>query len=375
MITISLCMIVKDEEEVLARCLDSVKDAVDEIIIVDTGSTDATKSIARRYTDKIYDFEWINDFAAARNESFSKATMDYQMWLDADDVVPPESVEKILELKETLDTNVDMVVMNYVMYTQDHSTPYTTFLRERLFKREKAYQWQEPIHEAIEAIVWNSNIHHSNIEISHKRKSFEKSAARNISFYQDWEAKGMILPPRHIYSLACEYFDMQDFIKAAYYFEKLANGNITWDTHKVFACYYLSFCYINLKEIEKVLPILFKSFNFGPPRPEICSEIAHFFKCEKDFRTALSWYDFAAKIQKTPGMELLLLDYWRYIPNLGCCECCCELEDWENAWRYNELADSYNPGQDAVKQNREFINSKLNKEEISNNAQKKFVVL
>ena len=74
MVTISLCMIVKDEEEILARCLDCVADLMDEIIIVDTGSTDKTKEIARRYTDKIYDFKWENDFSAARNFAFSKAT-------------------------------------------------------------------------------------------------------------------------------------------------------------------------------------------------------------------------------------------------------------------------------------------------------------
>ena len=67
MITISLCMIVKNEERVLKRCLDSVRDLVDEIIIVDTGSTDATKRIAAGYTDKIYDFTWNDDFSAARN--------------------------------------------------------------------------------------------------------------------------------------------------------------------------------------------------------------------------------------------------------------------------------------------------------------------
>ena len=68
-------MIVKNEEKVLARCLDSIRGFVDEIIIVDTGSDDDTKRIARKYTDKVYDFEWIDDFAAARNYSFSKATM------------------------------------------------------------------------------------------------------------------------------------------------------------------------------------------------------------------------------------------------------------------------------------------------------------
>ena len=87
---ISLCMIVKDEQDVIERCLESVKDVVDEIIIVDTGSTDKTKQIVSKYTDKIYDFEWVNDFAKARNYSFSKATKDYILWLDADDVILKE---------------------------------------------------------------------------------------------------------------------------------------------------------------------------------------------------------------------------------------------------------------------------------------------
>ena len=70
-------MIVKNESKVLRRCLDSVAHLMDEIIIVDTGSTDNTKKIALEYTDKVYDFEWINDFSAARNFAFSKATKDY----------------------------------------------------------------------------------------------------------------------------------------------------------------------------------------------------------------------------------------------------------------------------------------------------------
>lgn len=65
MATFSLCMIVKNEQNVLARCLDSMADLMDEIIIVDTGSQDTTKEIAAKYTDKIYDFAWIDDFAAA----------------------------------------------------------------------------------------------------------------------------------------------------------------------------------------------------------------------------------------------------------------------------------------------------------------------
>lgn len=100
MITISLCMIVKDEEDVIGRCLDCVKDIMDEIIIVDTGSTDRTKEIVSAYTSNIYDFEWIDDFSAARNYSFSKATKDYIMWLDADDVLLSKDIIKLKNLKK-----------------------------------------------------------------------------------------------------------------------------------------------------------------------------------------------------------------------------------------------------------------------------------
>ena len=77
-------MIVKNEAAILSRCLDSVCDLMDEIIIVDTGSTDDTKAVAAKYTDRIYDFAWNNDFSAARNFSFSLANMDYIYAPDAD---------------------------------------------------------------------------------------------------------------------------------------------------------------------------------------------------------------------------------------------------------------------------------------------------
>ena len=96
MVTISLCMIVKNEEKVLGRCLVSAKDIADEIIIVDTGSTDRTKEIARRYGAKIFDQKWQDDFSLARNFSFSKATMDYCMWLDADDVIREVEASKLI---------------------------------------------------------------------------------------------------------------------------------------------------------------------------------------------------------------------------------------------------------------------------------------
>ena len=82
---VSLTMIVKNEEANLPSCLASVADLVDEIVIVDTGSTDRTKEVATSWGARVFDFAWIDDFAAARNEALRHARGDFVFWLDADD--------------------------------------------------------------------------------------------------------------------------------------------------------------------------------------------------------------------------------------------------------------------------------------------------
>ena len=116
MATISLCMIVRNEEEVLGRCLRSAAGIADEIILVDTGSTDRTRAVAEEFTNQIYEFPWRDDFAAARNFAFSKGSGEYLFWLDADDVITEGEREKLLRLKERLDTEKpDVVMMKYAV--------------------------------------------------------------------------------------------------------------------------------------------------------------------------------------------------------------------------------------------------------------------
>jgi glycosyltransferase involved in cell wall biosynthesis len=85
--TLALVMIVKNEEKNIKRCLDSIKDLVNEIIIVDTGSTDNTKSIAINYGAKVFNYKWHNDFSDARNFSIQQSTSDWNLVLDADEYI------------------------------------------------------------------------------------------------------------------------------------------------------------------------------------------------------------------------------------------------------------------------------------------------
>ena len=120
---VSLCMIVKNEEMHITRCLDSVAELVDEIIVVDTGSTDRTVELVSGYTSKIYSYPWKDDFADARNYSLSRASMDYCMWMDADDILEETEKDKFLQLKQTLSLDVDIVMMKYHTSFDDAGKP------------------------------------------------------------------------------------------------------------------------------------------------------------------------------------------------------------------------------------------------------------
>jgi len=352
MITISLCMIVKNEEEVLARCLDSVKDAVDEIIIVDTGSEDNTKLVASAYTNKIYDFEWVNDFSAARNEAYAKATMDYQMWLDADDVVPPDSLAKLLALKRTLDPTVDIVAMKYHTHFDNAGNSILSTVRERLTKREKEYLWQDPVHECIPLI---GNIFYSDNEIHHRKTKQDGPKDRNLNIYSALEASGKPFTFRQQYYFARELKDHGKWAKAADYFTMFLDGGKGWVEDNIASCYNLSICYKALGNEAKILPILMKSFEFDAPRAEICCEMGYYYKRAKKYRAALKWFQLAANLGEPDSIGFILRDYWGYIPNLEACVCSYALGEHEQAKIYNEKAAIYKPDALAVEMNRKFF--------------------
>lgn len=139
-------MIVKNEEQTIGRCLDSVKKIVDEIIIVDTGSSDNTKKILKNYNCKIFDFVWCDDFSKARNFSFSKATGDYIMWLDADDIVPKRTINRLLKIKDKLSADVYMLKYD-IAFNGEKST--FSYYRERIIKNCENAIWRGVVHECI----------------------------------------------------------------------------------------------------------------------------------------------------------------------------------------------------------------------------------
>ncbi len=146
---VSLCMIVKNEEGNLPGCLQCAADLVDEIVVVDTGSTDRTKDAAARYGARVYDFPWVDDFAAARNESLRYATGDWIFWLDADDRIDEPNRRGLRRLFAALPDENVAYVMTYLALREAGTGRDSAVDHVQLFRSHPQIRWQYRVHEQI----------------------------------------------------------------------------------------------------------------------------------------------------------------------------------------------------------------------------------
>jgi glycosyltransferase involved in cell wall biosynthesis len=189
--SVSLCMIVKNEEENLAACLDSISDFASEIIVTDTGSTDRTIEIARLHGAKVKHFAWIDDFAAARNESIKEAIGEWIFWMDADDRIAPQELDK---LKQAVASGTADAYMTRVSSKEQESQTMTEHLR--LFRNHQELAFERPLHETVlpGAIRQGLTIARTNIVIEHvgyeiDTEALKSKARRNLKIIQNCLAK------------------------------------------------------------------------------------------------------------------------------------------------------------------------------------------
>lgn len=343
MITVSLCMIVRNEEERLGRCLDSIRDLMDEIVIVDTGSTDRTKEIAAAYTDHIYDFEWIDDFSAARNESFRHATKEYVMWLDADDYLLDKDREAFAKLKETLDPDYDSVLMDYVLTRDIQGNPQLFTRRNRLVKRAKQYRWIHPIHEilAVQGVVLPVDI-----AVTHGPAPEDSNPERNLNILKKFierSENGAMSRRSHFY-LASEYMDLQRWDEAVDAFESfLRRGADNMEDH-IAACGHLAHCYRMKQDSDQELRALLRTFEADVPRADFCCRIGLWFEEKGEYETAIYWYE-TALTREVPANYTGMMNRicWTWAPHVQLTLCHGKLGNLAKAYEHNEKALSYLP--------------------------------
>jgi glycosyltransferase involved in cell wall biosynthesis len=361
-ITISLCMIVRNEENTIARCLDSVKGIPDEIVIIDTGSSDRTKEIVQEYTDKIFDFPWIDDFAAARNFAFSQGTMDYIFWLDADDVLADSDREKILKLKKNFNPTIDVVNMPYLLgFDQTGAVTYS-LRRNRLIKRSKNFRWIGAVHEYLEVYgpVLNSDIY-----VTHKGTGSHDSD-RNLKIYEKCKARGESFSPRDLFYYANELFDHQSYQRAIEVYQDFLKTGQGWVEDNLSACGKLAQCYEKLGRKDKELEYILKSFEYAPPRAEFCCRLGYYFLSAKQYEKGAFWYKLATQLEKpSDSWGPMIEACWTWLPHLQLCVCYDRLGKHELAYKHNEIARKYRPDSTQVLYNKKYLDGVLGLQKVT----------
>lgn len=288
--SLSLCMIVKNEEKYLHNCLKSANDVVDEIVIVDTGSTDSTVNIAREFGAKIFHFEWINDFSAARNFALSKTTGDWILYLDADERLAPESYDEVLKIKQS---NVKAGYYCNVISFDEHNAKPNVIRYNRIFKNEPEIKFEGKIHEQIVHSLKRSGFEffESGVKIFHEGYNIPQhmmieKAQRNLELLL--EEYNNEKTDYVIFQIAQTYGVLIDNDKAIEYFDKIIKSPTSSNHFKSHAFRFKAAVeYQNKNNPELALEYALKAEKFFDREPILNSLLTKLYLNKKEFEKSV----------------------------------------------------------------------------------------
>lgn len=306
--TLSLCMIVKDEQDTLARILAKAKRFCDEIIIVDTGSLDDTVKIAREFTDKIYEIPF-EDFSSSRNYSLRKATCDYVMWLDADDDIEEKNISELIALKERLE-GIDMVMLPYETAFDEDGNSVFSYYRERIFKNKKGFFFEGKVHEAI---ALRGNVVYENIAIRH-RKTKARLPLRNLNIYQKTMAEGELLGTRELFYLANEFYQNNMPVQALATYREFQKRKDFIAVNLIQSFVNVSNILVEEEKYSEAFEEICRSFAFALPTPTVYCQAGYVLHKWKKYKLSNYFYSLATTVKETDPLAFYDSDYDGYVP-------------------------------------------------------------
>ena len=348
--TLSVCLIVRNEERVLGRVLAAAAQFADELIVVDTGSEDKSKEIAREYTDLVFSEPWPDSFARARNFAASKASCDFVMWLDADDVIHDEDIRKLLELKRRLTPGTDVVFITY----RNYGFLTDMGLRDRIHLRRLACLFEGDVHEAIPIdSSWNLMLC-PEITILHKKECVN-DPNRNIRIFDSIRDAG-----NHIDSFGLSYYcrelaQRDESDRALEAWQNLLDMNPS-ASHVQYALVFLAAMLIRLKEYKKCRQLICTAVKlYGVPLSAfLCYHLGLAAEGMGDPSEAERQYRRAVEIPVNLGSFMIeYAGYDDYLPCLKLCALAYDRGEKEESETWNKRAGSVWPEGRAWRINRE----------------------
>ncbi|MFA5032164.1 MAG: glycosyltransferase [bacterium] len=294
--TISLCMMVKNEEKNLSKCLESVKDLADEIIIVDTGSSDRTVEIAKSYGAKIYYFNWCDDFSKARNETLKYATKEWIFSIDADEYIDEENKAKIRVLLQSAD--YDAYGINIKNFYIAHSPAYDINVLIRLYKNTHGLYYSGVIHNDIEESIrkLKLRVKITDIFIYHTGYlpgELKKKKGR-LKILREWHKKEPDSPIINFY-LASKYHAMGYESSAIKHFRKVIDSDTPYAHFRLFSYIYIIDAYNGKKDPDNALEWCSKSIKLYPDECMFNVHAAHSYSLKDEYIDAVRELKIALK--------------------------------------------------------------------------------
>jgi glycosyltransferase involved in cell wall biosynthesis len=366
-IKISHTTIVKNEDHVLGRCIDSIKDVVDEFVIVDTGSEDKTVELIEKKVGKCYHTEWEGDYAKARNYGVRKCTGDWILVQDADEHMTPETVKNLKKILAETPENIWEILVRVEDYTDPSMIPTYILYGHRLFRNNKGILWGGKGHEALTTPL-NHRTQDSRIVIKHDKtpsavspitpKSNELAQVFVDNFLE--AIKKNPNDARSMFYLANTYMGKCKWQKAIEWYHKYLEIS-GWNDERYQARYYCARCYMFIEEFTKGREMMLDAYEERDDRNEgelILGELA--FK-QKKYRQALVWFNLAKEklehCEKYGLPETLLFlegKAYTYEPYDWLAFTYFKLGDKKNARKYTLKALKVLPNDKRLKGNLEF---------------------
>ncbi|EYE89461.1 glycosyl transferase [Fervidicella metallireducens AeB] len=344
---LSVCMIVKDEENNIRRCFESIYSVANEIIVVDTGSKDNTKEIARTFGAKVYDFQWVDDFSKARNYSIEKASGNWILIMDADDELDKNDSSKILDIINNPDS-ADVYMLNTVCYYGDlPGNERVLNVSIRLFRNKPSLRYEGRIHEhisikddSIKVKTENINIYHygylnSVVEEKNKRNRNMRILEKQLAEEPD--------NPYYQFCMGNEYTALNNPEKALEYYIPAYNKCRMTDIYVPKLIFRIVLSYQKLKKYEEALMFVDEGLKYYPNytdleylRGNIFHETGKLGKAIKSFEKCLSLGD-------PPPVLSFIIGVGGYLASYALGNIYHQISDLDSALKYYNETLKLNP--------------------------------
>lgn len=348
MITLGIGMIVKDEELVMERFLNNFSDCVDQIVIVDTGSTDKTMDIIKNYIQEnqtraeiiLLEHPWNNNFGEARNYAFEHVTTDYVMWMDADDVIDINTYGLFAAFDDYCKQhgNPDQFTMEYLLSRDANGQKSSKMRRLRIVKNDGDYKWEGHIHECIVSSKAQKKECYIEDEFYIEHRKLKPHGDRNLKIFESMIENGDPMTNRDQVYYGHELFYNGRYEEAKKQYQKCFEKYPTWYGD----AYDMLLKLIRMTNIQdEKAGIAFRSFFYGPKgsRPDFLCIIgdAYFNKGLKE--GAIVWYEKAlekAESYDYSRSDIIDTKYLTWYPYLYLSLCYWDI-DYDKSKYYHQL--------------------------------------